>query len=140
MDAKTFLSFLNTTKYPPSLLYLMMTLGPGLLILALTDLIDGKALWQRVCIVFGRVPMFYYMLQWIVAHVAGVLLAKAAGIDSSYLFLGIMSMGERAPKDYGFPLWVVYAVWIVGLLLVYPFCKWWGDLKKRNKHWALSYF
>lgn len=136
----TFLSFLNTAKYPPSLLYLLMTLGPGLLILALTDLIDGKALWQRVCIVFGRVPMFYYMLQWIVAHVAGVLLAKAAGIDSSYLFLGIMSMGRNAPKDYGFPLWVVYAVWIVGLILVYPLCKWWGNLKKRNKHWALSYF
>ena len=136
----TFLSFLNTTKYPPSLLYLLMTLGPALLVLALTDLIDGKAIWQRICIVFGRVPMFYYILQWLVAHGAGILLAKLAGTDTSYLFLGILQMGQNAPKDYGFPLWVVYAVWVAGLILLFPVCKWWGELKRRNKDWTLSYF
>lgn len=135
----TFLSFLNTTKYPPSLLFLLMTLGPALIVLALADRIDGRAFWQRVCITFGRVPMFYYILQWIVAHGAGVLLARLAGTDTGYLFLGILEMGREAPAGYGFPLWAAYMVWIVGLVAVYPLCAWFAGVKKRNRHWALGY-
>ncbi|MEO7673105.1 MAG: heparan-alpha-glucosaminide N-acetyltransferase domain-containing protein [Pyrinomonadaceae bacterium] len=135
----TFLSLLNTTKYPPSLLYLLMTLGPALLVLALADRIDGKAIWLRVCITFGRVPMFFYLLQWLFAHSSGILLAYLAGVDVSYLFLGLFEMGQKAPPGHGFPLWVVYAVWITGLILLYPLCLWFAGVKKRNKHWALSY-
>ena len=135
----TLLSFLNTNKYPPSLLFLLMTLGPGLILLALTDRIDGTAIWQRICITYGRVPMFYYLLQWAWAHGAGVLLAYFAGTDTSYLFKDLFQMGQTAPPGHGFPLPVVYAVWIVGLIAVYPLCVWWGNLKARNKHWALSY-
>jgi len=135
----TFLSYLNVTKYPPSLLFLLMTLGPGLLVLAATDGIDGKAIWQRIAITYGRVPMFYYILQWFTAHGAGVLLTYAAGIDASYLFLKLFEMGPAAPPGHGFSLGVTYAVWLVGLLILYPLCAWWGRLKQRNKHWALSY-
>ena len=135
----TFLSFMNTTKYPPSLLYLLMTLGPALLVLALTDRINGKAVWQRVCITFGRVPMFYYLLQWLTAHTFGIFLGYLAGVDVSYLRLGIFEMGQKAPPGYGFPLWVAYAAWITGLIILYPLCAWYAGYKRRNKHWLLSY-
>ncbi len=134
----TFLSFLNTTKYPPSLLFLLMTLGPSITLLALTDAIDGKSIWQRICITYGRVPMFFYILQWFVAHGAGVLLTVLSGKDVSYLVTNPVP-GSQIPPDAGFSLWVVYAVWIGGLVVLYPLCKWWGDLKRRNKSWILSY-
>lgn len=135
----TFISFLNTTKYPPSLLFLLMTLGPALIVLALTDRIEGKALWQRVAIVFGRVPMFFYILQWFVAHGAGVLLGWIAGKDVSYLFKNLLEMGQSAPPDHGFSLGVTYIAWIAGVVLLYPLCRWYGEYKRRNKHWILSY-
>lgn len=135
----TLLSFLNTTKYAPSLQFLLMTIGPGIFILGLLDRIDGKAIWQRVCITFGRVPMFYYILQWFTAHGFGVLLSYLVGKDASYLFLGLFQMGESAPVGHGFSLGTTYIVWITGLVILYPLCLWWGNLKQRNKHWALSY-
>lgn len=138
-SVSTVLSFFNTTKYPPSLLFLLMTLGPGLLVLAFADKTQGDAAWQRVCITFGRVALFYYILQWIVAHGAGVLLGWFAGVDVGYLFVGLMDMGRYAPENYGFSLWVVYAVWIGGLILVYPLCRWYAEYKRRNPHWLLSY-
>ena len=138
-SAYTLLSFLNTTKYPPSLLFLLMTLGPGLIVLSLTDDIAGEAVWQRVPITFGRVPMFYYILQWFTAHGFGVLLGYLAGVDVGYLFRRLLEMGQAAPPDHGFSLGVTYLVWLAGLVVLYPLCKWWGDLKRRNKHWALSY-
>ena len=136
---QTILSFFNVTKYPPSLLFLLMTLGPGMIVLALAEAIDGKAIWQRICIIFGRVPMFYYLLQWAWAHSAGLALAYSAGTNTSYLFLDPFGMGQAAPPGHGFSLLVVYAVWVTGLIVVYPLCLWWGKLKARNKHWALSY-
>ncbi len=137
--AATFLSFLNTTKYPPSLLFLLMTIGPALLVLAFTDGIDGRSLWQRVCITFGRVALFYYLLQWLVAHGFAVVLGYLAGKDVSYLFLGLFEMGQAAPPGHGFPLWVVYVAWLTGLIILYPLCLYYGRLKGRSKHWLFSY-
>ena len=98
--------------------------------------IDGNALWQRICITFGRVPMFFYILQWFMAHGMGILLAYAAGKTP---LLSPPFPGTEIPPDHGFSLWVVYAAWLAGLILLYPLCLWWGNLKKRHKHWALSY-
>ena len=117
----------------------MMTLGPSILILALTDRVDGKALWQRIPIVYGRVPMFYYILHLFFAHGAAVVLSYAAGKESGYLFLNLLEMGQAAPPGHGFSLAVMYIVWAAGLAILYPLCLWWGDLKARNRHWALSY-
>lgn len=136
---QTFLSLLNTTKYPPSLLFLLMTLGPSLLVLALTDRIDGKAIWQRIAIVFGSVPMFYYILHLFFAHGSAVLLSYLAGKDTSYLFLNLREMGQAAPPGHGFSLWAIYALCVAILIVLYPLCKWYGELKRRNKHWLLSY-
>ena len=134
-----FLSFLNTTKYPPSLLFLLMTLGPALVVLALADAIDGRSFWQRICITFGRVPLFFYFLQWLYAHGAAVLLSYMSGKDASYLFLALFDMGQKAPPGHGFSLPVVYAVWITGLVLIYPLCAWYGEYKKRSGSRLLSY-
>jgi hypothetical protein len=83
--------------------------------------------------------MFYYLLQWAWAHSSAVVLTYLAGIDPTYLFKNLLEMGQTAPPGHGFSLPTTYAVWIVGLIAVYPLCRWWGDLKARNKHWALSY-
>lgn len=135
----TVLSFINTTKYPPSLLFLLMTLGPALIVLAFSDRIDGRAIWQRICITFGRVPMFYYLLQFPLAHALAIILSYLAGKDIAYFFMNFPASFASAPPDAGFPLWVVYIVWIAGLMILYPLCVWWGNLKLRNKHWLLSY-
>lgn len=135
----TLLSFLNTQKYPPSLLFLLMTLGPAMLVLAVTDRIDGRAIWQRIAITYGRVPMFYYLLQFPLAHALGVVLGFAAGKDVAYLFLNFPDNARAAPPDHGFSLPVTYAAWIVGLMILYPLCAWYGDYKRRNKNWLLSY-
>ena len=137
--AFTLLSFFNTTKYPPSLLFLLMTLGPGLILLSLSDRISGGAVWQRVLITFGRVPMFYYILQWFTAHGFGVLLGYLTGVDVGYLFRSLLEMGRAAPPGHGFSLGVTYLVWIAGLVILYPLCRWWGELKRRRGHWVLSY-
>lgn len=136
--AFSILSFLNTTKYPPSLLFLLMTIGPGLIVLALADGISGQRVWQKIPIVFGRVPMFYYILQWIWAHGFAVLLSVIAGKDISYYF-NALSPDMKLPEDNGFSLPIVYLVWIAGLVVIYPLCYWYGNLKQRNKHWLLSY-
>lgn len=136
---QAFLSFLNTTKYPPSLLFLLMTLGPSLVLLAFADRLNGEALWQHVLIVFGRVPLFFYLLQFPLAHAMGVFLSWAAGKDTAYLFMNFPQSIQAAPPDHGFSLWVVYAAWAAGLVLLYPLCLLYGNFKRRNKHWLLSY-
>ena len=137
--AFSILSFLNTTKYPPSLLFLLMTLGPALIILTLTDRMNGRAIWERIAITFGRVPMFFYLLQFPLAHTMGIVLSLAAGKAIGYYFLNMPETIAQAPPDHGFSLPIVYAAWIAGLIFLYPVCWWWGNLKRRNKHWALSY-
>jgi len=137
--AFSILSFLNTTKYPPSLLFLLMTLGPAMIILGLTDGISGRAIWQRVAIIFGRVPLFFYALQWFTAHSMGIVLSLLVGKSIDYFFLNFGENGQAAPPDYGFSLPVVYAAWIAGLVILFPLCYWYGNYKLRKKHWILSY-
>lgn len=136
--AFTIVSFFNTTKYPPSLLFLLMTLGPALIILALTDRIRGEPVWQKIAIVFGRVPLFFYLLQWVSAHLFGIVLSLIAGKEIGYFF-ETLGPGMQLPENHGFSLPVVYFAWIAGLIIIYPFCLWYGNYKRRNKNWLLSY-
>jgi len=135
----TVLSFLNVTKYPVSLLFLLMTLGPALLILAWADgLQKGKDL-SDAFITFGRVPLFYFLLQMIVAHGIGVLLGWLAGKNVGYLFLNFPDSSSNAPPDAGFGLGVVYAAWVFGVVLLYPLSLWYGKVKQRHSGFPLSY-
>lgn len=132
------LSFLNTTKYPPSLLFLLMTLGPGLIVLGLTDRISGEGILQWIAIIFGRVPLFFYVLQWLSAHFFGIAFSLLAGKDIGYFFQG-PGPGTQLPPDNGFSLPVVYLAWIGGLIILFPLCYWYGEYKRKSKHWLLSY-
>jgi uncharacterized membrane protein len=137
--AFTVLSFLNTTKYPPSLLFLLMTIGPALLILAWTDDVRKDNFLSRIFITFGRVPLFYFILQMFVAHGVGVLLGFIAGKSIGHLFLNFPDSSTNVSPDAGFPLWVVYAAWLGGLVLLYPLCMWYGRLKQRRRGFPFSY-
>ena len=132
-------SFVNTQKYPPSLLFLLMTLGPSTFLLGLLDRIDGRAIWQRIAIVFGRVPLFFYLLQFPVAHAMGIILSIFAGKDYAYLFMNFTEIAQAAPPDHGFSIVVTYLAWIAGLLILFPLCYLYGEYKRKNKHWLLSY-
>jgi uncharacterized membrane protein len=134
----TFLSFLNTTKYPPSLLFLLMTLGPSILALAAFETGTGRGRVREFFVTFGRVPLFFYLLQWPVAHLISVLLHLAFGKPTARLFQTPIDWTGPVP-NMGFNLAVVYVCWIAGVLLLYPACKWFAGLKQRRKDWWLSY-
>jgi hypothetical protein len=136
----TFLSFLNTTKYPVSLLFLLMTLGPALIFLAVVDQPKRDILIQRILLTFGRVPLFYFILQMVVAHLAGVVLGYFAGFDVGFWFTNYpFTDNIKPPLGYGFSLGVTYAAWVAGLALLYPICLWYGNIKQRSRHWLFSY-
>ena len=138
----TVLSFLNTTKYPPSLIFLLMTLGPALMFLSWAD--DRRLSRSNPLIVFGRVPLFYFVMHFFAAHAAIVLLsiAKYGTGALGYMFQPVPSMGGPAqafPPGFGYDLWVAYAVWIAIVVLLYPVCRWFAGVKERNRGWWLSY-
>ena len=134
----TALSFVNTSKYPPSLLFLLMTLGPSILFLALFDARPKRSWIERFFITFGRVPLFFYVLQWFTAHLLGILLHLAFGKPSSWFWRSPLDFSPP-PPGLGFPLAVVYLSWIIGIVLLYPVCKWFAAVKQRRRNWWLSY-
>jgi uncharacterized membrane protein len=134
----TALSFINTTKYPPSLLFLLMTLGPAILFLALFEGRSERGRIQDFFITFGRVPLFFYVLQWFTAHLLSILLHAAFRKPVSWLWKSPIDFFGPTP-GVGFNLGVVYLSWIAGIALLYPLCKWFAAVKQRRRNWWLSY-
>jgi uncharacterized membrane protein len=130
----TLLSFLNTSKYPPSLLYLLMTLGPSIALLGLVDRASGPVV--RFFVVYGRVPFLYYVVHLYLIHgltlVAASLTGQALPSQLRVFFLFY-------PKTFGFSLGTVYLIWIGVVLALYPLCRWFAGLKARRKDAWLSY-
>lgn len=126
----TVLSFFNVTKYPPSLLYLCITLGPSLLFLAIAERPPGP--WGNRITVFGRVPMFYYL-----AHILFIkIVASVAALLTGYPQMVVLNNGVNATaelKGYGFNLAIVYQLWISLVVLLYPICKWFDSYKRANQ-------
>ena len=136
----TVLSFLNVTKYPPSLDFLLMTLGPAIVVMAWLEKVHFQ--FANPLIVFGRVPFFYYGAHLLLAHLIAIGMNFVRYGAKPFLLIAPPSMGgpsELFPADYGFPLWTVYAVWVVVLLLLYPACLWFARLKQRRHDWWLTY-
>jgi uncharacterized membrane protein len=130
----TVLSFINCEKYPPSLLYLSMTLGPALMLLALFDGMRGRlADWM---VTFGRVPFLYYVVHIYLIHLLAVLYASAAHGDASFLLTGFPM---QKPSGYGLSLIGLYLVWAVVVVTLYPLCRWFAALKQRRSEWWWSY-
>lgn len=136
---RTFLSFLKVSKYPPSLLYVLMTLGPATIFLALTEESGNKL--TRIISVYGRVPMFYYLLHIYLIHVLAMLASEFfTTVDWRSWMLQQPLWFNESLKGYGFPLWVVYLVWLLVVVALYPLCKWYDNYKTNHKEkWWLSY-
>lgn len=133
----TVLSFLNVSKYPPSLLFLLLTLGVAILALPWFEL--SKGFLARVMITFGRVPLLFYLGQWVSAHGLAVVVGYLAGQPVGWLFGTMLEQPRPNPGNLGFSLWVVYVFWLVGLSLLYPVCRWFAAVKQRRHDWWLSY-
>jgi uncharacterized membrane protein len=138
--AFTLLSFLNTTKYPPSLLYLLMTLGPALLFLWAVD--AGTPQWLRPALIIGQVPMFYYLLHIPLIHLIAVAVCYARYGQAHWMFEspGLGQFPITQPPEWGYSLPIVYLVWACVVLALYPLCRWFAGLKQRRNEAWLSYF
>jgi uncharacterized membrane protein len=135
----TTLSFINTTKYPPSLLYLLMTLGPALLFLRAVD--DRLPRVLRPALVFGKVPMSYYVLHIVLIHLAAVAacLARYGSVHWMFESPSLDRYPINHPPGWPAPLPVVWLVWVSVVVLLYPVCRWFAGVKRRRTDWWLSY-
>ena len=134
--AMTVVSFLNATKYPPSLLFLLMTLGPALLILRALD--TATPPWLGPAVTFGRVPLFYFVGHFTLIHVLAVILCYAENGAIHWMFespnLGAYPF--TPPPGWGLSLPFVYLTWIVVVVVMYPVCVWFAAIKaRRNDAW-----
>lgn len=129
----TVLSFINCQKYPPSLLYLLMTLGPAIVFLAL---VEGGALnWLGFLRVFGKTPLFFYLFHLYLIHLAALAVAAFDNGPVSALAGGGIWLPEL-PKEYGYGLPTVYLLWLLMLLMLYPICRGFETLKANRPHWG----
>ena len=130
----TFMSFLNTDKYPPSLVFLLMTMGPALMLMPWLEQWTGAA--ARLTRLFGRTPFFFYILHMPLIHGAAILKAqwvrsRHAGFDPGNPLTW--------PDWYSAPLFHSLIVWLLVLALLYPLCRWFDGYRRRKAHWWLSY-
>lgn len=130
------LSFLNTSKYPPSLLFLCMTLGPALIIMALVEKLQNK--FSRLLIVYGNVPFFYYVGHFLLLRIINIIFFFAAGFKGSQIVDPASPFWFTNAK-FGYPLWVVYLIWLFVIAAMYWPCKWYGNYKLNHNNWWLSY-
>tara|TARA_B100000575_G_scaffold164840_1_gene131705 strand:- start:12254 stop:13378 length:1125 start_codon:yes stop_codon:yes gene_type:complete len=136
--SSTIMDFFNTTKYPPSLLFILMTIGPSLLVLAYVEKIKNKI--TDFFIVFGRVPLFYYFLHILVIHILAIIILIFNGGDFTIMLNMTPYLGDQQQLvEYGYPMWVVYLIWFVVILILYPLCYKYMKYKSSSNKWWLSY-
>ena len=131
--AQTLIGFLNVEKYPPSLQFLLMTLGPALIAMPFLERWRGR-LAEGIA-VFGRVPFFFYVIHMPVIHLGAIIWSQFMFGKIEWQFGG----PDAYPPGYEQNLWLVWGVWVAVVLLLYPACKWYAALKRRRKDWWLSY-
>jgi len=129
----TVIDFLNTTKYPPSLVFLLMTLGPAAILCSAADRWTGTL--KEAFVTFGRVPFAFYVVHVLLIHAMAVLLGMIQGFPARAFF----TVSFFFPKGYGVGLLAVYALWAAVIILMYPFCRWAAGVKARRRDWWLSY-
>jgi uncharacterized membrane protein len=136
----TVLSFLNTTKYPPSLSFVLMTIGPAMLFLAAVE--RRRAGDRNPLVVFGRVPLLYFVLHIPIIHLMAVGLTWLRYGNAPFLWLPPPTLGtprDAFPPDYGWDLWVAYAVTFAAVGILYPVCLWLARIKTAGRSKWLSY-
>lgn len=129
----TFFDFMNISKYPASLLYFLVTLGPMAIVCSYAGKING---WLKdTLVMFGRVPFAFYVVHFYLIHLLSILFGMMQGFEASQL----MHIFIFYPEGYGTGLIGVYVVWALVIILLYPFCKWMARVKTNRKSWWLSY-
>ena len=135
----TLVSFLNVTKNPPSLLFLLMTLGPALLILRALD--ERTPRFLQPALVFGHVPLFYFVLHFPLIHLLAVLLCFVQNGAVHWMFespnLGAYPF--TPPPGWGLSLPWIYLLWVAVVVMLYPVCAWFAGVKRRQAWPGLSY-
>ncbi len=131
--SQTAMNFLNVNKYPPSLAFLCITLGPCFIFLALAE--GRRGFLARTFITFGRTPFLFYVAHIYLIHLLATLTGIAMGFDAMKM-KGIFLF---YPQGWGWGLPVIYGVWLAVLVMLYPLCRWFADVKRRRKDWWLSY-
>ena len=135
----TMVSFFNTSKFPPSLQFLLMTLGPALMALAWFDKVNAERGLAKVLVVFGRVPLFYYVVHIYVIHTLAVYVGLICKQKVGWLLYGGFIF-HTPPAGYGHNLPFTYAIWAAVVVFLYPLCKWFADFKRKHADkWWLSY-
>ncbi len=138
-SAHTVLSFLNTTKYPPSLLFLLMTCGPVLLLLRAMDGATPRVL--KPALTIGRVPLFYFVVHFTLIHALAVVVCLVKYGTAHWMFESpdLAHYPFTAPPGWGHSLAGVYLVWALVVTTMYPLCRWFAALKQRRTDAWLSY-
>jgi uncharacterized membrane protein len=135
----TLLAFLDCHKYPPSLCYLLMTLGPALMLLACLDRYTPAPAALKPLLVFGRVPLFYYLLHLPLVHALSLLIETVRFGHAPWLLGNPFGPNPAMPANAGLGIAGVYVVWLLALALLYPLCAWFAALKRRRRDAWLSY-
>lgn len=128
----TILSFINCNKYPPSLLYFLMTLGPSIILLGILEQYNNALI--RFLVVFGKVPFFYYVIHLYIIHSLIILFAYIKYGQASWLYhTNVFSTSQQAITAHGFGIQVTILVWISVVIILYPLCYWYGKFKAKHK-------
>jgi uncharacterized membrane protein len=131
--AASVMSFLATTKYPPSLLYILMTLGPAAIACAFAERWRGSI--KDVLVTFGRAPLAFYVAHLYLIHAVAMLLGVAQGFAAEQF----LTPYRFFPKGFGVGLLEIYVIWIAVVIVLYPVCSWVAAVKARRQEWWLSY-
>lgn len=128
-SAFSFISFLNVTKYPPSLQYTLLFLGFMFLLLAMFT--DNRNRFSKILAAYGKVPLFFYLVHWYLIHTALIAVILASGFSAGDLVFGFNFGRPGTFKAFSLP--VVYGVWLLAILILYPLCKWYGAYKAKHR-------
>jgi uncharacterized membrane protein len=129
----TLFDFMNVSKYPPSLLFLLITLGPMAILAGVADRLNG---WLKdTLVMFGRVPFAFYVAHFLLIHLLAIGLGVLQGFEAKQFMTAFLFF----PAGYGLGMWGMYLVWLLVLVILYPFCRWMAGIKSRRKDWWLSY-
>jgi uncharacterized membrane protein len=133
----TFLSFMNVTKYPPSLQFCLATLGIMFFLLAVSEKSTNRL--SQIVSVYGKVPLYYFLIHFFLIHLLMLGLMILQGVSWSQMDFASGSFGRPKEMHSGVALWVVYLIWIAVVVMLYKPCLWFGKYKSEHRQWWLRY-
>lgn len=134
----TLLSFLNVSKYPPSLAFTLVTLGFMFLLLGFADRFNSSV--KRIMIVYGKVPLFYYVVHFLLIHFITLIMLWFQGVPFFEMEFATSTFGRPLNKETGVPLWMIFIIWFIVVAILYLPCKWYWQYKQNHRNFLTRYF